>query len=83
MKTYLCWHLPDGSPERGEEIQADGPDEAAVAFGETFFDESEGEWMGGQVVVQELDARLDGVGEAARYDVDVAMADLAVTARAL
>ena len=81
MTTYLCWHLPDGSPERGDEIRANTAEDAALSFAETFFHDSEGEWLGGGVMVHELDAGLDGVGEAIRFEADVAIEDLAVTVK--
>jgi len=81
MTTYLCWHLPDGSPERGDEIAAETAEAAALSFAETFFEDSMGEWMGGDVKVQELDANLDAVGEAIVFDADVAITDLAITAK--
>lgn len=81
MTTYLCWHLPDGSPERGEEIVAESTDDAALSFAGRFFHESEGEWLGGGVMVHALDDALDGIGEAARFDADIALEDLAVTVR--
>lgn len=81
MTTYLCWHLPDGSAERGEEIRADSAEAAALSFAETFFHESEGEWLGGGVMVHELDQALDGIGEAARFEADVAIEDLAITVK--
>jgi hypothetical protein len=81
MTTYLCWHLPDGSPERGEEIGADSAEAAALSFADMFFHDSEGEWMGGSVMVQRLDAALDGIGEPTRFEADVALVDLAVTVK--
>lgn len=81
MTTYLCWHLPDGSPERGEEIAAKSAEAAALSFAETFFEDSQGEWLGGGVMVQELDAALDGIGGPVRYEADVAIADLAITVK--
>ncbi len=81
MTKYLCWHLPDGSAERGEEISARSHDEAAQAFAETFFHENEGEWMGGGVMVQKLDSALDGTGDPVRFDADVAIEDLAISVR--
>jgi len=81
MTTYLCWHLPDGSPERGEEIVAESAEAAALSFADGFFHDSEGEWMGGDVMVHELDGALDGVGEALRFEADVAIEDLAVTVK--
>lgn len=81
MTKYLCWHLPDGSPERGEEISARSHEEAAQAFSETFFHDSEGEWLGGGVMVQELDSALDGTGDAVRFEADVALADLAISVK--
>lgn len=81
MKKYLCWHLPDGTPERGEEISAEGMRDAAESFSELFFHQSEGEWMGGDVMVQELDAALDAIGDAARFEADVAIKDLAISVK--
>lgn len=79
MTMYLCWHLPDGSPERGDEIEAESAEGAALSFAEDFFEDSQGEWLGGDVKVQELDADLDAVGEAVIFDADVAITDLAIT----
>jgi hypothetical protein len=79
MTPFLCWHLPDGSPERGEEIMADDAAAAAQAFAERFFEENEGEWLGGDLMIQELDTDLDAVGEAVRFSADVAIEDLAIT----
>lgn len=81
MATFLCWHLPDGTPERGDEIEASHPAEAAQEFAQRFFHDSEGEWLGGGIMIQLLDAHLDGVGAAIRFDADVALSDLAITVR--
>ena len=81
-KIFLCWHLPDGTAERAEEIAADNAGEAAIAFAETFFHENEGEWLGGQIKVQELNDNLDGLGDPLIFaiDIDLTQEDLLVTA---
>jgi len=82
MKTYLCWSLPDGSRERGDEIRAASSDAAAVTFAELLFHESEGDWMGGDVMTLEMDQACQGAKEPVRHATDVDVHDLGVTVRA-
>lgn len=79
MAAYQCWSLPDGSPERSDRITAVSPDEAARTFGELWFHESEGEWMGGDVMVGSGDPGDDVAP--LRYSVEVDIHDPGVSVR--